>query len=523
MDENMDMMEETVRHHDLMELFEELSFREKVRKVIRGLGQPKDSGEYKYARLQILRLSAPLSAIVVPCLALALLLAFAGMRPPPPRAVEITIMEPEALEELEKVEEIEEPIEPPEPIEMDFTPDMAMSIEAPSMVNAPATDFSPQPAEFDTVAIVKSPVVMKGIFGSRNPGARGQALANYGGNAATEGAVMRALRWLKKNQNSDGSWNKTKPAATSMALLAYLAHGETPSSEEFGETVEKAIRWLVDNQDSGGRFKGRDNHDYSQPIAAYALAEAYGITRVPMLKEVAEKAVDVVVRGQNPSGGFNYNLKPSQRNDTSYMGWCAQALKAAYMAGLENDGLRQSMNRAVAGFKLNADPGGGFGYSSPKAGGLTGVGVLCMQLLGHASDNACKKGLADLADATFNWDGSGKYNKNYYWYYITQAKFHAGPEAWQPWNRVFAPTLVENQTVIKDGIADANGNMVDIGYWNMSKTLSGHTDGDVMNTALACLQLEVYYRYLPTFKPPEELQEETLAEDEGDIQVDIQI
>ena len=44
---------------------------------------------------------------------------------------------------------------------------------------------------------------------------------------------------------------------------------------------------------------------------------------------IAEKAIKVVVVGQNPSGGWTYNCKPSDRNDTSYMGWCAQALKAA--------------------------------------------------------------------------------------------------------------------------------------------------------------------------------------------------
>lgn len=33
---------------------------------------------------------------------------------------------------------------------------------------------------------------------------------------------------------------------TGMALLSYLAHCETPLSEEFGETVLKGISFLVD-------------------------------------------------------------------------------------------------------------------------------------------------------------------------------------------------------------------------------------------------------------------------------------
>ena len=43
----------------------------------------------------------------------------------------------------------------------------------------------------------------------------------------------------------------------------------------------------------------------------------------------AEKAVGVLVRGQNGGGLWNYNCDGSGRNDTTYSSWCAQALKAA--------------------------------------------------------------------------------------------------------------------------------------------------------------------------------------------------
>ncbi|OVE73719.1 hypothetical protein BVX94_03120, partial [bacterium B17] len=93
------------------------------------------------------------------------------------------------------------------------------------------SDFSPEPVAFSNVPIIKSPVIMKGI-GSRSPGARGQALARYGGGVSTEAAVLRCLRWLKKTQNDDGSWgNATEPKtwAPGLALLALLNHGETPA------------------------------------------------------------------------------------------------------------------------------------------------------------------------------------------------------------------------------------------------------------------------------------------------------
>ncbi|MFC1499095.1 prenyltransferase/squalene oxidase repeat-containing protein [Verrucomicrobiota bacterium] len=521
--EELEVLEEEYipQEHNIMELFEELSFAEKWRKVSHGLKQPKDSGDYKWAQLQMIRLLAPVSAVVVPFLAIMLLLLFAAMAPPPQQSVEVTIMEPETVEELEDVQElIEEPPELPD-MEIDYTPDVTVDNAPP----APDTDFSPKPAEFDSVAMVKSPIIMKGILGARNPGARGMMLAKHGA-GFTDGAVMRALRWLKKNQNEDGSWDKTKPAMTSLALLCYLAHGETPSSEEFGLTVKKAVQWLVDNQTDDGHFNGKDKHDYSHPIAAYALSEASGMIKLPEIRQAAEKAIAVVVQGLHPSGGWDYNCKQSGRDDTSYMGWCAQSLKAAYIARLDVPGIEAAMNKAIDGFMKNQSPSGTFGYTGKGGkGGLTGVGTLCIQLMGGADSEAVAQGLAALEEATFIWSNEagdekkdvkgGKFNKNYYWYYITQAKFHKGGETWRVWNKLFAPVLVRNQTVIRNAIMGPSGKMEDIGYWNMLRGLSGHTDGakgdnkgigaDVMNTCLACLQLEVYYRYLPTYMKPDEI------------------
>jgi hypothetical protein len=37
---------------------------------------------------------------------------------------------------------------------------------------------------------------------------------------------------------------KEHDAMTGLAILTFLAHGETPSSEEFGETVTKGVQYL---------------------------------------------------------------------------------------------------------------------------------------------------------------------------------------------------------------------------------------------------------------------------------------
>ena len=60
-------------------------------------------------------------------------------------------------------------------------------------------------------------------------------LKESGGTPACEEAVTKALRWLKQNQNPDGSWGSAnKPAMTGLTLLAYFGHCETPNSSEIG-------------------------------------------------------------------------------------------------------------------------------------------------------------------------------------------------------------------------------------------------------------------------------------------------
>lgn len=501
--------------HDLLELFEEQSFLEKWRRVLRGLKLSKDSGEYKWAKLQMIRLSAPLAAVVVPCLAIVSFMFLGGMGPPPPPPVEVQIVEIEEPPDLDDLDEeiLDQEIEPPEPIDMEFSPEIAMETDAP--VPTPDTDMSHQVSEISAVSIVKSPIIMRGIIGNRSAGMRGSALAEFGGNKETETAVLRALRWLQKVQEPDGSWKNNRVAMTALALLAYLAHGETPASEEFGNTVLKAIQYLVTQSKTDGHFGG----NYEIPIATYAVCEAYALTKVPALKEVAEKNIEYIINGQHETGGWDYSCKQSERDDTSYMGWCAQALKAAKMAGIKHPKLNEAMQLSVKGFQKNAHPEGGFGYTSPGQGGLTGIGVLCMQLLGAANEPEARKGLAWVEqNITMNWEEPYGSSPVYYWYYITQAKFHHGGSVWTKWNRDFTKALIDNQ-IVEEGMG-VDGK--DIGYWD-SPSEHEHHDGRVMDTCLCALQLEVYYRYLPTYKPPQaERQEKDVAGD-NDIEIDIRI
>ena len=91
-------------------------------------------------------------------------------------------------------------------------------------------------------------------FGFRFKKGRISALKKYGGSEETERAVIKALRWLKDNQNTDGSWGDNT-GISGLALLAFLGHGETPDSERYGECVKKAIDYLVGVSNANNGYK----------------------------------------------------------------------------------------------------------------------------------------------------------------------------------------------------------------------------------------------------------------------------
>ncbi|MCL1920926.1 MAG: terpene cyclase/mutase family protein [Kiritimatiellaeota bacterium] len=519
--------------------YTEESYWTRIRHMIEGLRAPRQSREYKAAMIELQRLSAPLSAVVLPTVLVTLLVLLTAGGEGSDRIIDTEIMEMDALQDLQKPDEPEPPPEPPDDMQVD------VQIDSPNVnvtVDPTVTSYSPQPQTFDAVQIVKSPVILKGVFGDRaNTGTRGTNLRRYGGNQKTEDAVMRALRWLKLKQNPDGSWSSNRIAMTGLAVLTFLAHGETPDSDkcpEFGPTVQKALEFLISKQKGDGRFEGKDGNDYSHPIATYALCEAYGMTLNPNVKDAAEKALAPILKGQHPTGGWTYNMNPNAdedgkyRDDTSYMGWCAQALKAAKLAKIPASGLENAIRLAVRGFKANAAPSGGFGYTSAGVEGMTAVGTLCMQLLGAADAREVKLSL-DLMQAwkpTFddkepNVRGHSN-NPQYYYYYATQAKFHAYPPTspiWIKWNNEMSTLYVAEQKIQKAAIKDMNGKDQDVGWW---ENKDNHTDRPVMDTCLAALQLMVYYRYLPTTKEDAVKVEEEIAistEEKEDIKIDVDI
>ena len=525
---------EVIDLDEIAKKYEERGFFRRLSDMFKGLSKPHDTRDYKLARIELQRLAAPLTAIVVPIVFGVVLCVVTMISSQKKDSIVVDIAqiedEPEELKEEEEIPP--DDIEPPPMEEVEITVDTPNPNPVSNVTpvpSPPSSQVSVKPAPMDSVAIVKSPVTMKSMTGSRTPGSIGAATrggAGYG-DANTEAAVMKVLWWLKAKQNTDGSWGgPNKIANTALAILTYLAHGEYPGSpspykHDFGPTVQQAIDYLIGNLTTGPNnqpyFQGSDGNEYSFLIGTYALCEAYGMTKNPNCKEAAHQCLYRIVENQSSTGGWDYKLnKNSTRDDLSFAGWAIQALKAGKMAGLHPEGLQTAINKAINCLKRRSySKSSGFTYTPTNgnnggATGLAGVGTLAMQLLGRGSEPEAMNALEVMRDWKPSFDPDGLSAKKpggspqYYCYYATQCKYQAGMKAgamkndevtWQQWNLAMKKLYPSSIIDLPEKVPDHTGKEHKQGYF---ENKDAHSSRPYMDTCLAALQLMVYYRYLPT-------------------------
>jgi hypothetical protein len=245
-----------------------------------------------------------------------------------------------------------------------------------------------------------------------------------------------------------------------------------------------------------------------------ALAEAYGMTEDPKLRDPAQRALNVISERQANGGAYNrlgwdYIEGKVERNDASVSGWCVMALKS----GLSGKGL--SVSTALEGAKVwlrrqweASNPNwkdlkdaytdtSTFAYTwdatnnEVKVGApgqhhdLAPVGALCAVFLGHTAGDMM---LETLCNHIMKYQFPTQYPCNtYFMYYNTLAVFMAGGERFKKWNGTVRDMLVNAQRKSNDCFD---------GSWDWNaEQFHGAMVGRVLSTAYCCLSLEVYYRY----------------------------
>ncbi len=346
------------------------------------------------------------------------------------------------------------------------------------------------------------------------------------GGSGTEQALKEGLEWLREHQSANGSWDCDGFASecgkigstscdgpgnaahdvgvTGLALLAFLGDGHTTSEGAYREVVTRGVKWLRDQQDPElgliGKPSSRD-FIYDHALATLAICETYYFSKSPLIRRVAQDAVDYIVEARNPYGAWRYDVPPIGDNDTSITGWMVFALTSAKEAGLKVD--PAAFQGALAWIDEVSDPATGrVGYDSfgslssrtssnehfprEKGEALTAVGLLCRIFLGQdpGEHEIMRKHAELLRRVPPLWDPEGFGCDMYYWYYGTYAMYQMGGNYWTAWNSEMKRAVLESQE--RDG--DQKGSWDPVGPW-------GFAGGRVYSTALMTLCLEVYFRY----------------------------
>jgi hypothetical protein len=368
-------------------------------------------------------------------------------------------------------------------------------------------------------------IISAGGMVGRSGGGKKVALSQGGGSEVSEAAVARGLRWLANTQNKDGSWSieklggntKNDVAGAALGVLPFLAAGIThrPNSEKVEESneagkkvrvdhslvVQRALNFLMLKQNK--RTGAYNENAYAHSLATIALCEACGLTGDAQLRASAQRGIAYVIEFQDPKGG-GWRYTPKQEGDMSVTGWMFMALKSAQMAGIRVPSDRYKLVERFLDQCLNRTSGG-YGYQDANASpAMTAAGMLCRLYLGTRPNNeALRKGAKILLTNPPSANGD-----LYYLYYATQAMHHMGSqdECWDLWN--LGPTrngkggirdyLIEKQVGGPRSTKAAPPNLA--GSWNPEgDTHAVKEGGRLMQTSLALLTLEVYYRHLPLY------------------------
>ncbi|HEY3226738.1 MAG TPA: hypothetical protein VGK61_07085, partial [Planctomycetota bacterium] len=166
--------------------------------------------------------------------------------------------------------------------------------------------------------------------------------------AEQQAAVKRGLEYLARSQTRSGSLGPQAPLAfTSLAGLAWMAGGSTPTRGPYATNVMNALKYVMrcssrptgyinEGATRGAGGSGMHGHGY----ALLFLSELYGMCGEvsdslgdDSVKEAITKAVGVTERAQHSSGGWTYDPKP-EGHEGSVTVTQVQALRSARNIGV---------------------------------------------------------------------------------------------------------------------------------------------------------------------------------------------
>ncbi len=302
-------------------------------------------------------------------------------------------------------------------------------------------------------------------------------------------AIDLGLAWLARVQNADGSFGngtyRGNIAVTSLAGLAFMSSGSSPGRGPYGAHIDKALGYVMDNTSPSGfiAVSAASTHGpmYSHGFGTLFLAEAYGMTPRPEIREKLQKAVRLIIDTQNAEGGWRY--QPVRRDADLSVTICQiNALRAARNAGIFVP--KETVENCIRYVKQSQNPDGGFRYmlqggasSFPRSA----AGVVALYSAAVYDAKEVEAGIAYLRQYMPEIKLGSRYSHYFYGhYYAAQAMWIRGGEDWNTWYPAIRDELVKRQS-------SANG------FWTDSIC-------NEYGTAMALIILQMPNNYLPIFQ-----------------------
>ncbi len=303
--------------------------------------------------------------------------------------------------------------------------------------------------------------------------------------ASLNASIAGGLKWLAEHQEADGSFGSLSHygkhvGITGLAGMAFLSQGSTPGRGPYGRNLDGCIDFILKHGSESGLLAAETSHGpmYGHGFATLFLAEVYGMSPRPELKETLRRAVRLIVTTQNDEGGWRYQ---PVRNDADLSVTVCQvmALRAARNVGIAVE--KSVIDNAVTYIRRSQNPDGGFRYmlsSSTSAFARSAAGVAALQYAGIYHGEGVQKGL-EYCKQYMPPDEQSVGHYFYGHYYAAQAMYLGGDAYWGVWW-----PAVRDELITKQG---------DDGSWRGQA-------GEEYGTAMSLIVLQMPKRLLPIFQ-----------------------
>jgi len=154
----------------------------------------------------------------------------------------------------------------------------------------------------------------------------------------SEQALARGLQWLIENQGPEGNWQSNDLGLVSTGALAFLSAGHLPGRGRYGQVAERALDYVIRNVGPSGVLNKADPRRamYNHGLSTFVLGQAYGMTGDRRVGPLLDRALKLIAQTQCDDGGWDYHARRQSRgHDLSLAVMQAKALRSAVDSGLE--------------------------------------------------------------------------------------------------------------------------------------------------------------------------------------------